>query len=852
MAFSTQPIPKDAPLPPGQDFAWLRQRGLHLLEQLSGRVWTDYNLHDPGVTLLEALCYALTDLSHRASQPVPTLLATAPGAPAPASLLVPPHLAFANHPATLADYKKLVLDRFHTQVKNAWLSPLRAPGHYRLELEPLPPLAGPPAPASAKELAAQVLAFLNCHRQLGELFVHARVLRPQPLAVGLHLELNPAPGQAPEEVMAAILLRIAHYLDPYLQAPTLVRLLAKPTAVEDIFAGPVARHRLLQESSFAPLRQRVHAARLVKLVRQVPGLHYLAGLELRGPGHEAPVATVVRRAHRVLTLDLEASLTQLTPTRQRRPLAFDPERVRRSFYHQLHQDNLSVQNALRPDQLHLPDPLANATYQALGRYDSVQHLLPALYGTGEGGPPPGSTGRQQAAAMQLKGYLLLLEQVLADFCAQLENTASFFSPSAQPTTYYSGSLYEVPHVAPLLPKTDVSPAETWGYDAAAAGRWHAYQQQAHNPYQRALHQLAESPDDWQRRRQRFLTHLLARFGYDVAPHPAAPPGGLPAELATIGTCERLLLHLQAATYHRAAARLPPLEPAPSGVISTRAESGLEFFLYLLTGLESLPRKWARGQALATLEAWVQLPGAPPAEGVRLVVRGRPLVFAELVAVVRTQLAASTLEAVSTTAARVRPQGPAASQEMELHLVLQEEIEVDLSIKEQETPPEEPVPFSDALVNRLLGHLHGLDAELARFSLLDHLVLKPQSLLTKKALKTNQEEHNFYHCQATLLLPGYARQFHYDHHSPASQHRTAASHRSAVEALARQYAPAHLLLHVLWLDYEAMRHWEDLYAALAAASNLLNATGHPDEAALEAAQAQALHFLRERLPATPAS
>ena len=43
---------------------------LRLAQTLSGHAWTDYNLHDPGVTMLEQLCYALTDLVYRADFPV--------------------------------------------------------------------------------------------------------------------------------------------------------------------------------------------------------------------------------------------------------------------------------------------------------------------------------------------------------------------------------------------------------------------------------------------------------------------------------------------------------------------------------------------------------------------------------------------------------------------------------------------------------------------------------------------------------------------------------------------------------------------------------------------------------------
>lgn len=47
------------------DFARLRSSAIAYLGKLSGNIWTDHNVHDPGITMLEALIYALLDLGYR-------------------------------------------------------------------------------------------------------------------------------------------------------------------------------------------------------------------------------------------------------------------------------------------------------------------------------------------------------------------------------------------------------------------------------------------------------------------------------------------------------------------------------------------------------------------------------------------------------------------------------------------------------------------------------------------------------------------------------------------------------------------------------------------------------------------
>jgi hypothetical protein len=61
---SSKGISKKSPHP-SLDFKRLRQEGIDLIQTLSGDEWTDYNLHDPGVTTLEILCYGLTELGYR-------------------------------------------------------------------------------------------------------------------------------------------------------------------------------------------------------------------------------------------------------------------------------------------------------------------------------------------------------------------------------------------------------------------------------------------------------------------------------------------------------------------------------------------------------------------------------------------------------------------------------------------------------------------------------------------------------------------------------------------------------------------------------------------------------------------
>ena len=71
-----QQIPPEPPQQVTQNFARLLEIGRAAAQRLSSDVWTDYNEHDPGVTILDALCYAMTDLGYRTAHPIEDILAS--------------------------------------------------------------------------------------------------------------------------------------------------------------------------------------------------------------------------------------------------------------------------------------------------------------------------------------------------------------------------------------------------------------------------------------------------------------------------------------------------------------------------------------------------------------------------------------------------------------------------------------------------------------------------------------------------------------------------------------------------------------------------------------------------------
>ncbi len=114
-------ISKANQLRAAEDYNKLRREGIVHIEKLAGNVWTDFNTHDPGITLLESLCYAITDLAYRTGLEMKDLLAQDSfDNNVWKNIFYTAREILPCNPVTINDYRKLIMDI--TGVRNAWIT----------------------------------------------------------------------------------------------------------------------------------------------------------------------------------------------------------------------------------------------------------------------------------------------------------------------------------------------------------------------------------------------------------------------------------------------------------------------------------------------------------------------------------------------------------------------------------------------------------------------------------------------------------------------------------------------------------------------------------------------------------
>ncbi len=483
--------------------------GLQHVERLARRLWTDYNIHDPGITTLELLCYAITDLSYRASFPVEDLLASPEdNRERMGEQFFTARQILPNRPLTAADYRKLMIDV--AGVQNAWIVPAATvyyadiirgelmeegePGDRGIRSVPLAGLydvlveftGGIDTDAERDAVLAHVRQRLHAHRNLCEDFVGVDGVETEEFILCCELEL--APDADVEEVTAEVLFQVGEYLAPPVRQYTLTQMLARTApdgtlyTPDRIFDGPLLEHGFIadEELEASELRSEIRLSDIISIIMDVPGVKVLRDIIVGPAGSPGAlknrwVIPVSQGKQPRLNRD------QWRFVAYKRALPFVPDRdeVLERW------DALAGATADVVTTEDLEIPLG--TYRNPGEYYSFQNHFPAIYGISDAGTSGAADVRQKALALQLKGYLLFFDQIMAGYIAQLNNMAALFSadPALERTYFYqvvdSFSRYQDIYGVPPEDVVEMIEDEV------------------------------ENPDVLVERRNRFLDHLISRF-----------------------------------------------------------------------------------------------------------------------------------------------------------------------------------------------------------------------------------------------------------------------------------------------------------------------------------------------------
>lgn len=478
----------DPDTPAYLDFEKLRREGLEHIGNLSGKIWTDHNVHDPGVTILEVLVYALMDLGYKTNLPFEDLIALQNNDDQEDNFLTPLEVLTIN-PVTITDYRKLLLEI--RGVRNAWLEPATRQeidlflnannntlycasdsvgltrssevqkgqfgyqiclnGLYKIYIEKDSDIIT--NTTQLERLKLEVKEHLGQHRNLCEDFIDdIEVLTP--LEVGICVEVEIHVDVNAENVYTTILQSIRNYVQPEIKYYTLEELLDKGKPIDDIFAGrPYSTNSFgfidTEEIESFDRREKIYLSDLYDVILRIDGVRKIKNLHIKsdlGTYQDSQWEFLIPEMH-VPVFSIDKTCIDIYNTQG--SLSVDTSRILRAV-------SLSKQFEMPLENLNTNIPLGSAK-EDLEDYFSIQNDFPVVYGIGEDGLPDRATLLRKTQALQLKGYLMFYDQILANYTSQLTNIRSVFSlkpesekSSEEKKTYFTHIPDSVPGIEDIL------------------------------------------------------------------------------------------------------------------------------------------------------------------------------------------------------------------------------------------------------------------------------------------------------------------------------------------------------------------------------------------------------------------
>ncbi|WP_026948136.1 hypothetical protein [Algoriphagus marincola] len=497
-------IHKNFKAKPSQDYNLLKEKGLSYVQELSGKRWTDYNAHDPGVTILEQFCYGLTELGFKTNFPIEDLLISKKGGTIDAgrNSFFSPAEVFSSHPVTANDFRKLIIDTF-PEVQNCWLEPKNqvageeaVNGIYRLEI--LPSLSFQKRlkvyPEEGEVFLARISEFLFKNRNLAEDFEAPVLLSP--LAVSLNANIEVSGDLDLDRLLAEIIFALEVYLYHPVAFSSLEELLDEGIRLENIFSGPRLKRGFIRDTELKPRSRVLFAEKIQRLISKIEGIKKCWSFsfsngesiqEIKLPeGKYAAINTSFHESNSVfftIELFVNGNLQRVNKNRVADLLLDYWSKNYRVYQVDLYKENIWG------GQL-------NGKYRNPTQYLSIQHHFPGIYGLSKDGLSSREPLERHAKVRQLKGYLMLFERHLANYLAQLGHLVDFFDPSLSGSqgTYFGQDFQTTIDGDEIEIKSQIDSSFTKDKKNTQTG---------------------ETFSEYLKRKNRILDHILARFGEQI-------------------------------------------------------------------------------------------------------------------------------------------------------------------------------------------------------------------------------------------------------------------------------------------------------------------------------------------------
>ncbi|WP_062057711.1 hypothetical protein [Cellvibrio sp. OA-2007] len=785
--------------PDGLDFASLRSEGIARAQELAGNIWTDYNLHDPGVTILEQLCFGLTELAYQANVPVADYLANERGLiDFNQYALYKPQDIFPTRPVTAEDYCKRLLDEV-PEIDAVTITTLDAQVSYgaclyQIAIKLLEPLTGPAySDAQKKHIVQKVQRVFLQNRNLGEDLASVNIEQSEACFLKGVIETTGKRNTA--AIYADVFFQVARKISSNIRIERYETLVQQEMDLADIFTGPLTRHGYIYSDELNAHNSTKSLEELNGLVAKIEGVKKVYRLELVDSTGKALDTQAIDQQSFFLKFPEDLEQQQWLKIDFNPGKTTDPagvvkargetievlmEEARRAL------QKLEFEyRAFRTNKTNATNfyPLPQGRAHSEIAYYSVQHHFPNVYGINAAGVPHSELAERKIQAQQLKSYLYPCEQLLANMLAHIQNLQQLFSLNEQPNhSYFAQYLdnHHIPNFVELYANDRI--------DLAAIQAVQAKHDQAWDRKSRALDTLLALYGE------EFSQEALLHFNYYHEEQP---------DYWAIDNKIRYLLHLVEISNSRSGAfNTSEAHWQSSNLSSLHKKINILLGIQQLDSITPLSQCFAAnqinlvddktmGQRLNAGDS--ESAAQQPVPKLKTKQQQKLLQWNYTPSKALTLSPAMICEGTSIDAYRLRPQSQGDlvdvyfySQAQDRWTALKKSMEREQAI---------------AYVHKFKKIITDINAGSEGFYLLEHILLRPRTEANTTDAKDESQtslSDDFYHCRLSFIFPKWTARF----ANPAF--------RQFAEKTIANHLPAHLFPQVYWLSLREMEAFERSY------------------------------------------
>ncbi len=443
-------IPKKSATDDDLDFFYLRKKGIEYIESFGSKFWTDFNEHDPGITMLEMLCYAISDLGMRLNLPIENILESNDINKGIPKQFFKASEVLSSSPVTQNDYRKLFIDI--KGVRNCWLAKHEKTVYVDCKKDKLSydvkdfnDLSATPKlrksfelnglydlyvdfesskPAEIEIVKENIRKQYHANRNLCEDLVDIKKVVDYPIKICADIEVD---TEADEELVHAhVMDALESYLSTTVNFYSLKQMIDKGYSTLEIFDGPVLENGFIdtKELLIADLRNEVRLSDIMRIIMSVPDVLLIKDISLGNCGgddlenkwliclseYQKPVVCAKS------VFNYNKGLLPLNINQAQVKIYLDAIKAEK---------DKATTNASQNKELEIP----NGEYLNTDFYTTIQNDFPETYGIGEVGLPSRASVERKSKAKQLKGYLLFFDQILGSYFKQLGQVSELLSVS---------------------------------------------------------------------------------------------------------------------------------------------------------------------------------------------------------------------------------------------------------------------------------------------------------------------------------------------------------------------------------------------------------------------------------------